>query len=141
MGAKRIKGDALGLTVNGEQLWADCTSVSFDQDESGIFHSWGNIPISSDIGWHMDVTAIQSTEEGSLWRMLFEHHEEGPVPYVYSPHGNSDPEPDRPHFIGELIMPQVTILGGEAGKDTEYVFSVTLPLLSKPQMITEPSQP
>ncbi len=145
-GPTRIKGDALKLTIDGVDRWTECTAVTIDQSDDGIEDDvfCFELPIHDLYrGWHMDVTAVQSTAEGSLWRLLFEHDvpdiRDPWVPYVYAPHGNETPTGDKPHFTGQLILPQVTLLGGQAGRDTEYVFSVTLPLDRKPRMLTEPN--
>lgn len=136
MGYQRIKGDALMLTLDGTDRWSDCTQVLIDQDEQGQETLLDGSVIDTGIGWHMDVSAVQSTAEGSLWRLLFEHAQVW-VDYVYAPHGNPDPEPDRPHFTGRAFMPLVTTLGGEAGADSQYVFTVTMPLDGRPTLVTQ----
>lgn len=135
MGSTRIKGDALQLTLDGTGYWQDCSSVVIDQDDDGTVMLFSGVSMSTNKGWHMDVTAVQSTAEGSLWRLLWENGEQW-VPYVYSPHGNTAPTANQPQFTGNLWLPRATTLGGEASTSADYLFAVTFPLDARPTIQT-----
>lgn len=132
MGHTRIKGDALRLTIDGVNYWADCSQVTIAQGDVSTY--------SGDHDWTMAITAVQSTAPGSLWRLMWAGGGfAGLTDYVYAPHGNESPTDEQPHFVGQLRLPDVSTIGGEAGEDTQYVFSVTVPLDGRPQIITEPT--
>jgi hypothetical protein len=75
------------------------------------------------------VTAIQSTEVGSLWRELWDGPgEERDV--VYGPHGNAVPTATKPHFLMTVKATGKPEVGGEAARkgnrfDFEYTYDVT----------------
>jgi len=74
------------------------------------------------------VTAIQSTEAGSLWRELWD----GPgdtFDVTYGPHGNAVPTASQPHFDMTVKATGKPEVGGEAARngnrfDFEYTYEV-----------------
>lgn len=80
--------------------------------------------------FQITVTALQDTENGSLWRALWE----GPgdtFDFVYGPHGNAVPTATKPHFTGTVVATGQPEIGVEASRDKtrgdfEYTFDVTV---------------
>lgn len=135
-GAARIKGDKLALSIDGVDYWADCTSVT-------ISFSLGDAPEIGRMdvgGWRMDVGAVQSTDPGSLWSLLWSLWDESAgrdVDYTYAPHGNLEATTAQPHLVGTLWLPPFNPppLGGDAGEDTEYSFTTRLYPLGQPRRV------
>lgn len=138
-GPERITGDALLLTIGGVNYWSDCTSVIFTRDDGKDTHRADGTPLDVNVTWAVEVQAVQSFDPASLYRLLWSHGGQERVPFAYSPWGDGDPTDERPHFTGLLRwLPHPPTLGGEAGESSTYVYSVTIPLVCKPVMVTEP---
>ena len=136
MGSPRIAGVALKMVVDGVDHWADVTSCLMDGEDVADGHE---VPYRE--SWWFDLTAVQSTHRGSLWTFLWENRGQrgipAQVPFVYAPNGNALPTEDEPHFTGMVGIPGPPPLGGEAGKDIEYTFTVRLPITQGPVRVTE----
>jgi len=80
------------------------------------------------------VTAIQSTEDGSLWRELWD----GPGDtrdVVYGPHGNAVATAAKPHFLMTVKATGKPEIGGEAArKGNRFDFEYTYDVLSGPTL-------
>lgn len=75
------------------------------------------------------VTAIQATEDGSLWRELWDNPG-AEFDVVYGPHGNAVPSAAKPHFGMTVKATGRPEIGGEAARkgnrfDFEYTYDVT----------------
>lgn len=135
MGSPRIKGNTLSLLVDGIDYWTDATSVTMDSQTTEFQLLCGRTETLRLRSW-LDVDAIQSTADGSLWRLLWENQGRD-VPFAYAPHGNAIPSTDHPHFTGILTLPASRpSLGGAAGHDTEQTFTVRLHIAQGPLRVT-----
>jgi hypothetical protein len=132
-----VDGDGLLFMVDGTDWWADCTSVTLEQKQDYLRSVNGQVLVNQG-SWAFHVKAVQSTHQGSLWRLLWAHALEL-VPVVYAPAGNTAPTPDEPFFTATVQLPSPPPLGGDADVNTTQTFGVTLtiPAGQKPQMITE----
>lgn len=79
--------------------------------------------------YQLTVTAIQSTQAGSLWRLVWDEPA-GEFAVVYGPHGNVAPSVAQPHFTFTAKATGKPEIGKEASlsktrSDFEYVFDVT----------------
>jgi hypothetical protein len=79
--------------------------------------------------YKLNVTAIQSTAAGSLWRLVWDEPA-GEFAVVYGPHGNAVPTVEKPHFLFTAKAQGRPEIGKEASlsktrADFEYVFDVT----------------
>lgn len=75
------------------------------------------------------ITAIQSTEAGSLWRELWDDPG-AEFDVVYGPHGNAVPTAAKPHFTMTVKATGRPEVGGEAARkgnrfDFEYTYDVS----------------
>lgn len=135
MGSARIPGTALSLLVDGTDYWADATSVVLDGEDRAFDLLDGGSTSVRVRSW-LDVEAVQSTAQGSLWRLLWEHPGRA-LPFAYAPHGNSRPSEDQPHFTGILTLPDVPPrLGGSAGRKVEQKFTTRLFISQGPLRVT-----
>lgn len=133
MASSRIKGTGLLLRLGEVDHWADATSVIMQvQDRSAQLDLSGRL--SSAALWAFEVTAVQSTDPGSLWSLMFAHAYQD-CPFVYAPHGNEEPTQSQPHFVGTLQLGHPPALGGQAGTAVEYVFTTRLPILGSPERV------
>lgn len=74
------------------------------------------------------VTALQSTQAGSLWRELWDNPG-AEFDVVYGPHGNLVPSDAQPHFLFTVKSTGKPEVGGEAARngnrfDFEYTYDV-----------------
>lgn len=79
--------------------------------------------------YQVTITAIQSTETGSLWRLLWENPGKT-FHVVYGPHGNAVATEDKPHFTFDAKATGAPEVGGEAARNGnryafDYVMDVT----------------
>lgn len=134
----RIKGNALKLEFgdnSAEDFWADATSVVLENEEkdSDVVTFYDAAHPGDERQWFFTLGAIQSTEDGSLWRYLWENVGEE-IAYTYAPHGNEDPSSDKPHFIGKCKIKEKPQVGGEADEDGTYTFEIRLDVTTGPTM-------
>lgn len=83
--------------------------------------------------YQLVVTALQSTEAGSLWREAWDNPGEE-FDVVYGPHGNAVPTIAQPHFTFTVKATGRPEIGGEAARkgnrfDYEYTYDVTSPIV------------
>lgn len=83
--------------------------------------------------YQLVVTALQSTEAGSLWREVWDNPGEE-FDVVYGPHGNAVPTASQPHFTFTVKATGRPEIGGEAARngnrfDYEYTYDVTSPIV------------
>lgn len=94
-----IRGNAgIVLTLDGDPYDGDAKSVvidSDDKDDSDLTFLEATNGDTKD--YKVTVTAIQSTEAGSFWRLLWDNPG-AEFETVYGPHGNAVATADKPHF-------------------------------------------
>lgn len=112
----RIKGNQLLLTIDGTDYWADCSECYIEpgkaDKDSVTFADAANG--SGDASYTLKFKAIQSTDQKSFWTFVWDHAGET-VAFVYAPHGNATPTPDKPHFKGNVTIANKPKIGGAAG--------------------------
>lgn len=80
--------------------------------------------------YQVAITAIQSTETGSLWRLLWDNPGKE-FQVVYGPHGNAVPSADKPHFTLSAKATGTPEVGGEAArKGNRYPFDYSMDVTS-----------
>ncbi len=136
--SKRIKGQALSLSFDGEDYWADMTEAILDNEEAkGDVTTFEDAAAGGAARQHfLTVTATQSTDADSFWSMVWDHSGEI-VPYVYAVHGNAVPSADRPHMTGTVKIPPKPKLGG--GANTTYTFQVRFDCEEEPTKVIAPA--
>ncbi len=104
-----------------------CQITSEDKDDSDLTFYEAASGETKD--YAIELTAIQSTSTGSLWRYLWDNPGVE-VAVVYGPHGNAVPTEDKPHFLFTAKADGRPAIGGEArrtkeGQEFEYTMQVT----------------
>lgn len=131
-----VRGNAgIFLTVAGTDYDADVKSIDLtpeDRDDSDVTFAEaaaGDVAVTS-----ANVTAIQSTKAGSLWRYLWDNPGDE-VAVVYGPHGNALPTADKPHFLFTVKLGNRPAIGGEARRAKDrYDFTATWEVLDGPTL-------
>lgn len=136
-GSTRIKGNKLGFKLGtpAKDHWADissCTLVGEDSDGVLTFEDAAN---GGGQDWHFEISAIQSTDSESFWRMLWEQTGDE-VAFTYAPKGNETPSATEPHFIGMVKIGKKPQIGGEASIKGEYTFDYQLEVVGQPTLDT-----
>ena len=118
----RIKGVALKLTVASVEYMADVTACTITNEEAdGDVTTFADAASEGARKYLMNITAIQSTDAGSLWSYIWDNAG-STVAYVYAPHGNAVPSASKPHFTGNVKIGPKPTIGGEAGSSNTYTF-------------------
>lgn len=131
----RIKGAALQLSIGSPatDYWADCTSVVLDNEEADadiVTFEDAQTPGGART-YFIDLAAIQSTDPDSLWTYIWTQAGVE-VAFVYAPHGNETPAPDKPHFTGTVKIGPRPAIGGEAGATNTYTFETRWDVVGVP---------
>jgi hypothetical protein len=133
MGSNRIKGKALRLTLDGENVWADITKVELDNEEGSA--DVVTFQDASQPGggrqYFLNMSAVQSTDTASFWAMVWAQSGED-VPFVFAPHGNEVATASQPHFTGICTVGPRPKVGGEAGRDNTYTFDTRFDVVGIP---------
>jgi hypothetical protein len=133
-GSNRIKGAALGLTIDGVDYWADVTSVVFDNEEaSGDVTTFADAAAGGARQHFASISAIQSVETASFWRYVWANTG-AEAAYKYAPHGNAVASADQPHLIGTLKIGPKPSLGGEAGASNTFTFDTRFDINGEPTL-------
>lgn len=108
--------------------------VSEDKDDSDLTFEEAAQGETKD--YRLAVTAIQSTEVGSFWRLLWD----GPgseFDVVYAPHGNAIASATQPHFTFTAKATGRPEIGGEAKRAKErFSFDYELEVLTAITLVT-----
>lgn len=84
----------------------------------------------------LDLTAIQSTEAASLWKLFWENPG-AEFTVVYGPHGNAVASATKPHFSFTAKATGQPPIGGEARRGKErYEFEYQLEVTSAITLVT-----
>lgn len=134
--SERLRGNSglfLTMQIDSETAFAadgdvkSCEITSDDKDDSDLTFAEAAQGDTKD--YNVELTAIQSTATGSLWRLLWENPGQE-FACVYGPHGNATATAEKPHFLFTAKSDGRPGLGGEArrtkeGQEFEYVLAVT----------------
>jgi hypothetical protein len=120
----RIKANALLLSIDGTDYWADFSSVVMQsEDASADVTTFYDASLGGRRDFYFTVSGVQSTEAASFWRAMWAGagNEEA---FIYAPHGNATASADKPHFTGTVRIPAKGAfqLGGEASADGTFAF-------------------
>lgn len=120
----RIKANALKLTIDGTDYWADLSSVTLQSEEAAADSStFYDASLGGRRDFYLTVSGVQSTESTSFWMAMWDAAGDE-VAFVYAPHGNASASSTQPHFTGTVRVPAKGsfTLGGEASADGTFSF-------------------
>jgi hypothetical protein len=120
----RIKANALLLSIDGTDYWADFSSVVMQsEDASADVTTFADAASGGRRDFYLTVSGVQSTEAASFWRAMWADSG-SEVAFIYAPHGNATASADKPHFTGTVRIPAKGAfqLGGEASADGTFAF-------------------
>jgi hypothetical protein len=120
----RIKANALLLSIDGTDYWADFSSVVMQsEDASADVTTFYDASLGGRRDFYFTVSGVQSVEAASFWRAMWADAG-SEVAFVYAPKGNATAGADAPHFTGQVRIPAKGAfqLGGEASADGTFAF-------------------
>jgi hypothetical protein len=120
----RIKANALKLTIDGTDYWADFSSVMLQSEEAASdVTTFYDASLGGRRDFFFTVSGVQSTESTSFWRAMWADAGTE-VAFIYAPHGNATASANQPHFTGTVRLPPqgAVMLGGEASPDGTFSF-------------------
>lgn len=134
MSSTRLKGSSLRFTLGGVDYYADISALTFENEEAdGGVVTFADAENGGARQHFMTGSAIQSTQSGSFWRMVWASTG-ATVSYDYAPHGNDDATADEPHFIGTAKIGPKPSIGGEAGANVEQTFEFRFDIDGEPTL-------
>jgi hypothetical protein len=120
----RIKANALLLSIDGTDYWADFSSVMMQSEEAAAdVNTFYDASLGGRRDFYFTVSGVQSTESTSFWRSMWADAG-SEVAFIYAPHGNATASSDQPHFTGTVRIPAKGsfMIGGEASADGTFAF-------------------
>ena len=120
----RIKANALLLSIDGTDYWADFSSVVMQsEDASADVTTFYDASLGGRRDFYFTVSGVQSTATTSFWRAMWDDAGTE-VAFIYAPHGNAAASSSQPHFTGTVRIPArgAFQLGGEASADGTFAF-------------------
>lgn len=120
----RIKANALQLTIDGTDYWADFSSVTLQsEDAASDANTFYDASLGGRRDFYFTVSGVQSTATASFWINCWDNAGDE-VAFVYAPHGNAVASSSEPHFTGTLRLPPqgALTLGGDASTDGTFSF-------------------
>lgn len=120
----RIKANALLLSIDGTDYWADFSSVMMQsEDASSDVNTFYDASLGGRRDFYFTVSGVQSTASTSFWRAMWSDAGTE-VAFIYAPHGNATASADQPHFTGTVRLPArgALTLGGDASSDGTFSF-------------------
>lgn len=120
----RIKANALKMTIDGTDYWADFSDVTLQsEDASSDVNTFYDASLGGRRDWFFTVSGVQSTESTSFWMAAW-NDAGSEVAFIYAPHGNATASSDQPHFTGTLRIPAKGsfVVGGTASSDGTFSF-------------------
>jgi len=120
----RIKANALLLSIDGTDYYADFSSVVLQsEDASTDVTTFYDAALGGRRDFYFTVSGVQSTEATSFWRSMWDNAGDE-VAFIYAPNGNATASASEPHFTGTVRLPPqgALQLGGEASADGTFAF-------------------
>jgi hypothetical protein len=120
----RIKANALLLSIDGTDYYADFSSVVLQsEDASTDVTTFYDAALGGRRDFYFTVSGVQSTAAASFWRSMWADAGTE-VAFIYAPNGNATASASQPHFTGTVrLPPQGSLqLGGEASADGTFAF-------------------
>jgi len=120
----RIKANALKMTIDAIDYWADFSSVMMQsEDAASDVNTFYDASLGGRRDFYFTVSGVQSTESTSFWRSMWDDAGTE-VAFIYAPHGNATESADKPHFKGTVRIPArgAFMIGGEASADGTFSF-------------------
>jgi hypothetical protein len=120
----RIKANALLLSIDGTDYWADFSSVVMQsEDASTDVNTFYDASLGGRRDFYFTVSGVQSTAATSFWRAMWSDAGDE-VAFIYAPNGNATASASEPHFTGTVRIPArgAFQLGGEASADGTFAF-------------------
>ena len=120
----RIKANALLLSIDGTDYWADFSSVVMQsEDASADVTTFYDASLGGRRDFYFTVSGVQSVEAASFWRAMWADAG-SEVAFIYAPKGNATAGADAPHFTGTVRIPAkgAFMLGGDASADGTFSF-------------------
>lgn len=137
----RIKANALKLTIDSVDYWADLSSVTMQsEDAASDVTTFADAATGNSRDWYFTVSGIQSTASTSFWMAMWDNPGDE-VAFIYAPHGNASASSTQPHFTGTVRLPArgSFVLGGEASADGTFSFDgVRMDIIGEPVKDTTP---
>lgn len=128
----KIRGKSLTLKFDDDDYKCDAHSVVLENEEmDGDVLTFCDVDSGGDRQWFFTINAVQSTDETSFWRFLWDNTG-NTVAYIFAPHGNATASASQPHFTGNVTIGAKPSIGGEA-KST-YSFDVRLDCTAEPTL-------
>lgn len=132
----KYKGKDLSLTIDGEEVNLEATSVVLDAEDADTDSvTFAELADGTPLQWFFTINAISDYGTGSLWDKFWQKAGDS-VAYVFKPYGNAVPSTSQPHFEGNVTVTRKPPVGGTAGET--FAFEQRLDCDETPTLVTAP---
>lgn len=130
----KYKGKDLSLTIDGEEVNVEATSVTLENEEADTDAvTFAELGSGNPVQWFFTITAVADYGTGSLWTNLWDNAG-SEVPFVFKPYGNSTATTAQPHFTGDAVIVSKPPIGGTANE--VFTFEARLDVVDAPERVT-----
>lgn len=126
----KYKGKDLSLTIDGEEVNLEATSVNLENEEADTDAvTFAELSSGTPLQWFFTVEAVADYGVGSFWSTLWDNSGTD-VPFVLKPYGNASASAAQPHFTGTCTINAKPPIGGSANE--VFTFEARLDVIGEP---------
>lgn len=129
----KYKGKDLSLTIDGNEINLEATSVVLDNEEADDDAvTFAELAGGEGRQWFFTIAAVSDYGENSFWTALWENVGSD-LDFVFKPYGNTTPSASQPHFTGQATVIAKPPVGGDAG--STFTFETRLDVVGDPTRV------
>lgn len=112
----KYKGKGLSLTISGEEVNLEATSVTLENEEADTDAvTFAELADGNPTQWFFTIEAVADYGTGTFWTLLWDNAGDT-VPFVFKPYGNATATAAQPHFTGNATIVSKPPVGGTANE-------------------------
>ena len=132
----RVLGNALGLTINGTDYWADVKKVEVATESSDKETlTFADAAQGGATSWVLKIEAVVSFDSTAFWEFIWANSGKS-VPFIIAPMGNKTAAVGKPHFKGTVTIGAKPGFSSEAGESKGATFEVEWKINGEPTKVT-----
>jgi len=129
----KYKGKGLSLTIDGEEVNLEATSVTLENEEADTDAiTFAELSSGNPVQWFFTVEAVADYGSGSFWSTLWDNAGDS-VAFVFKPYGNATATASQPHFTGNATILNKPPVGGTANE--VFTFEARLDVDGEPTRV------
>jgi hypothetical protein len=118
----RIKAQNILFKIAGTDYACDANSVMLELgDAPGDVQTFCEVRVGGE--WTLTLSGITSGEDDSLYQVLWTNFG-STATFVIAPNGNSVPNADEPHYVGEVVFDQLPPLNLTSNEVVQFTVAL-----------------